>query len=63
MFKRKLSRRSYAKKLATDTHSTFASINVPVSVLDKWTNVTDVLLCFDPELSVLLITPAEAQHD
>jgi hypothetical protein len=62
MFERKLSKRSYKNRLRTDD-STFASVSIPSEVISQyWSDVSSVVMTFDPILSVLLVTPVGDNH-
>ena len=59
---RKLNKKEYRRKLVQRTQH-FGTISVPVDVMEWWSDASDVLMHFDSDLNVLLITPSEMKHD
>jgi hypothetical protein len=56
MYTRKISRRSYAKKLDS-APSTFGTVSLPSAVLAAWSDASSVAICYDRDLNVLFLTP------
>jgi hypothetical protein len=56
MYTRKISRRSYSRKLETAS-SDYTTVSIPSTVADIWSNASSVAICYDSDLNVLIMTP------
>ena len=54
---RKLSKREYRRKLVQRTQR-FATISVPIDVLQHWTGVESVRMHWDCDLNILFVCPS-----
>ena len=63
MFTRKLVHRSHTRKL-NSVGSDYATVSIPAAVaaIPSWSDASDVVLCYDKNLNVLIMTPVGDDH-